>query len=319
MDTVFSSFNYESVGCSKFFLYFCIRNSKKLNVHVNTPVMIRTILFTGLVALAANCASPKHNDNDNNKTMKTENLIYFNYDHHNSMSQMGERYKVSIADDGRVHVVIDEGFPDEKEFYLNDSTIFSELLTIVKTYKMDKYKEKYKRKMLITDGDSWSLSYTYDSKRHISSGGYMAWPDNYREMRKALSDYFKKWRDYQVGVLVMDFFKFTCKNKQGSDIEYSLERGDTEATLTLRNAEKGINKKLKVSNDYLKRLQQKGNSVDLKSTLYDYHSDDEEATVCTYFVRYNTGDTISGYTCHTQYPSHKVRGILEFFSTWVGK
>ena len=280
--------------------------------------MTKVFLFTGLMALAATCASPKHNDNNNdNKAMKTENLTYFSYDHHNSMSQMGERYNVSIAGDGRVHVVIDEGFPGEKEFYLNDSTIFSELLDIVKTFKMDKYKEDYRPRMQITDGDSWSLSYRYDTKRYVSSGGYMAWPDNYREMRKALADYFQKWRDYEKGVLVMDYFKFTCKNRQGSDIEYSLERGDDEATLTLRNAEKGIDKQLKVNNDYMKRLQEKANAVDLKSTMYDYHTDDPEATVCTYFVRYNTGDTISGYTCHTQYPSHKVRGILEFFSIWV--
>ena len=283
--------------------------------------MTKIALLSGLMVLAANCASPKHNDNDNNDNndnmVKTERLIYFSYDHHNSMSEMGERYNVSIADDGRVHVVIDEGFAGEKEFYLNDSTIFDDLLTIVKTYKMDKYKENYKSRIHITDGDSWDLHYKYESKRSVSSGGYMAWPSNYHEMRQALADYFQKWRDYEKGVLVMDYFKFTCKNKQGSDIEYSLERGENEAMLTLRNAEKGINKKLKVSNDFMKKLQERTNSVQLKSTMYDYHTDDEDVTRCTYFVRYNTGDTISGYTCHTQYPSHKVRGILDFFSQWT--
>ena len=111
----------------------------------------------------------------------------------------------------------------------------------------------------------------------------------------------------------MDYFKFTCKNRQGCDIEYTLERGDAEAVMTLHNAEKGIDKTLKVSNDVMKELQEQANSVQLKSTLYDYHTDDENATHCTYFVRYNTGDTLSGYTCHTQYPSHKVTAILEFF------
>ena len=271
--------------------------------------MKRIPLFTGLLALVVSCASPKHNNE-----MKTEHLTYFSYDHHNSMAIFyGEKYDVSIMEDGRVHVVIDEGFPGEKEFYLDDSTIFDELLEIVKTFKMDKYKENYQPGMQVFDGDSWSLYYKYDSNRSVSSGGYMAWPDNYRDMRKALSDYFQKWREYQQGVLAMDYFKFTCKNRQGCDIEYTLERGDAEAVMTLRNAEKGIDKTLKVSNDVMKELQEQANSVQLKSTLYDYHTDDENATRCTYFVRYNTGDTLNGYTCHTQYPSHKVTAILEFF------
>ena len=277
--------------------------------------MNKILLFTGLMTLAVSCASPKHNNNE----MNTERLTYFSFDHHNSMAMFnGEKYNVSSMKDGRIHVVIDEGFPEEKEFYLEDSTIFDELLSLVKTYKMDKYKENYQPRMEVFDGDSWSLYYKYDSKRSVSSGGYMAWPDNYREMRQTLSDYFQKWREYQKGVFVMDYFKFTCKNNQGSDMEYTLERGEEEATMTLRDAERGIDKKLKVSNQILRELQERANSVQLKSTLYDYYTEDENATRCTY-VRYNTGDTISGTTCHTQYPSHKVSAILDFFSRWLEK
>lgn len=279
--------------------------------------MNRILLLTGWVALAVACASPKPGNTNEQNEMGTEKLVYFNYDHHNSMSQSGENYNVSTEKDGRVHVVIDEGMESEKELYLNDASIFDELLTIVQTYKMDRYKEDYYPRMQITDGDSWSLHYGYDSKRRVSSGGYMAWPDNYHEMRKSLSDYFQKWRERTEGVLLMDYFKFTCKNRRGSDIEYTLERGEQEATMTLRNAEKGINKTLKVSNETMQKLQERANSVQLKSTMYDYVTDDADATRCTYFVRYNTGDTISGITCHTQYPSHKVTGIIEFFNRWV--
>ena len=105
--------------------------------------MNTTLFLTGLMALAVSCASsPQNNDNE----MKTERLTYFSYDHHNSMSMDGEKYDVSSTEDGRIHVVIDEGLAGEKEFYLADSTIFDELLDIVKTYKMDKYKEVVKGK-----------------------------------------------------------------------------------------------------------------------------------------------------------------------------
>ena len=65
---------------------------------------------------------------------------------------------------------------------------------IVKNFKMDKYKRDYKPMFDIYDGDSWSLYYSYDSGRSVSSGGYMAWPSNYHEMRNALSAYFSKWQ-----------------------------------------------------------------------------------------------------------------------------
>ena len=279
--------------------------------------MKKRILFAGLIALAMSCASPKP---ETNNVMKTEHLTYFSFDHHNTMAMFsGEKYKVNTLKDGRIHVLIDEGFPGEKEFYLDDSTILDELLAIIKTYKMDKYKEDYKSPYEVFDGDSWSLYYKYDSKRSVSSGGYMGWPDNYHDMRRALSQYFAKWRDYQKGVLLMDFFRFTSKNNRGCDIEYSLQRGENEATLTLRNAERGIDSTLKVSNDVLQEFQKLASSVQLKNTLYDYYTEEPEATRNTYFVRYNTGDTVSGITCHTQYPSHKVIAILEFFGHWLPK
>lgn len=274
--------------------------------------MKRFLLFIGLWALVSSCVSQAPENNGNK-----ERLVYFSFDHHNSMSQCGEKYAVSMMEDGRVRVVIDEGFPEEKEFYLDDRSIFDELLVIVKSYKMDKYKESYSPRMEIFDGDNWSLNYQYDTKRSVRSGGYMAWPDNYREARHAISDYFKKWRDYQTGVLEIDYFEFTCTNNQGCDLAYSLQRGDEMATVILRDAQRGVDKRLQVDNAYMKKFNQMANSVRLKDKVYDYVTDDAEATRCTYFVRYNTGDTISGITCYTQYPSNKVTAILEFFNRWV--
>ena len=82
------------------------------------PDMIRKamrniLLAAGVLILAVSCASNKHN---NNNDMTPERLTYFSFDHHNSMAMFyGEKYNVSTMDDGRIHVVIDEGFPEEKE------------------------------------------------------------------------------------------------------------------------------------------------------------------------------------------------------------
>ena len=55
----------------------------------------------------------------NPKEMNTERLTYFSFDHHNTMAMFsGEKYQVSAEKDGRIHVVIDEGYPKEKDFYI---------------------------------------------------------------------------------------------------------------------------------------------------------------------------------------------------------
>ena len=279
-------------------------------------MMKKNLLLLGLMALSISCSSqtPK------NENMNKERLTYFSFDHHNTMAMFyGEKYSVSTEKDGRIHVVIDEAFPDEKEFYIDDTTIFDSLKAIVDEYKMDKYKGSYQPRMQVFDGDSWSVYYKYDSGRSVSSGGYMAWPANYSEMRHALSDYFQQWRDYQIGIKVIDFFKFTCKNNQGCDMEYTLERGENEATLVLHDAERNLDETLAVSNDYLAELQRVVNEVRLKETMYDYYTSDENATQCDFFVRYNNGDTLNAVNCYTQYPGFRESAIRQFFSQWLSE
>lgn len=275
--------------------------------------MKKIILFSAILAITCSCVS------QNKNIMESERLTYFSFDHHNSMAMSGEKYDVSTMKDGRIHIVIDEGLPEEKELYISDSSIFDELLAIVKEYKMDKYKKDYKPMMQVFDGDSWSLYYKYDSKRSVSSGGYMAWPKNYNEARQALGDYFKKWRESQTGVLAIDYFRFTSKNNQGRDIEYTLERGETEATVTIRDAEQNVDKSIKTGNEIFDEFTQRANVVRLKSSLYDYNPSDPDATFCTYFIRYNTGDTISGSTGYTKYIGHKESAIIDFFSRWLSE
>lgn len=287
--------------------------------------MKKNFILALLLALFFSCLSQNKNN------MTSERLSYFSFDHHNSMSMIGEKYNVSMSKEGRIHIVIDEGLRDEKELYTNDITIFDSLLAIVKKFNMDKYKSDYKPKMQVFDGDSWNLYYKYDTRRSVSSGGYMAWPDNYRDAREALSNYFEKWRNFKQGesietadgiwaiALEIDFFEFTCKNNQGRDIVYTLERGEKHATVTIRDAEQGINETLKVSNDVISDFNKMANEVRLKSSLYDYSPTDPDATFCTYFVRYNTNDTVSGKTGYTKFVGNKASAILDFFGRLIKK
>jgi len=276
--------------------------------------MKNNLLLIALLALSVSCISqpPK-----NNGKMNTERLTYFSYGHHNTMAQFyGEKYEVSTEKDGRIHIIIDEGFPEEKEFYIDDTTIFDELLAIVRQYKMDKYKNRYQPKMEITDGDSWSLYYRYDSNRSVSSDGYMAWPDNYHAARQAISEYFQKWRDYPIPLKEINVFQLTCKNSKGRDILYRLERGEDETAFTIQNVEYNVDKQITISNDYLKKLQELVNIYDLKKE-YNRSSDNEEDTKYHFLVSYSTGDTIDFTGYYSTYESGLLAAFLGFFDHWL--
>lgn len=253
----------------------------------------------------------------NPKDMKTERLTYFSYNHHNTMAwHSGEKYNVSTEKDGRVHIVIDEGFPEEKDFYIDDTTIFDELDSIIMAFKMHKWKDDYKPRMEIFDGDSWSLYFKYGSDKSKSSGGYMAWPNNYHEARNAISTYFQKWRDYPIQAKEINLFQYTCKNKQGRDIEYRMERGEQEAKLFIRNAEYDTEKEVSVSNDYLKELQELVNMYRLKEE-YNRTTEDDSASVYRFFICYNTGDTIDFTGYYTTFVSGQTAPFLSFFGHWL--
>ena len=277
-----------------------------------SPVKKNALLLAFLV-LMVSCNAQ---NNDNSKNMKTERLTYFSFNHHNTMRiYNGENYKVETMKDGRVHIVIDEGFPKEKEFYIEDTTIFVELQALVKEFKMDKYKENYQPRMRIFDGDSWSLYYKYDSGRSIHSGGYMAWPNNYSEAHQAISEYFQKWRDYPIQAKEINLFQYTCKNNHGRDIEYRIERGEQEASLTIRNAEFETDKQINVANDYLERLQELVN-MRLKDESSS-SSNDEEASNYRFLIGYNTGDTIDFTGYYTTFEDGRSSVFTSFFSHWL--
>lgn len=271
----------------------------------------KNLLLMVLTCILGSCIA------QNTKEMEKERLTYFSFDHHNTMVwHSGEKYNVSTEKDGRIHIIIDEGFPEEKDFYIDDTTIFDELDSLIKAFKMHKWHDKYQPKMEIFDGDIWSLYFKYGSDKSKGSGGYMAWPDNYHAARQAISEYFQKWRDYPIPDKEINLFQYTCKNKQGRDIEYRLERGEVEAKLFIRNAEYDTDKEIAVNNDYLTELQELVNMYRLKDE-YNRTTDDDSASVYRFFICYNTGDTIDFTDYYTTFVSGQTAPFLGFFDRWL--
>lgn len=273
--------------------------------------MKKNVLLLVLMCSLVSCIA------QNPKEMKKERLTYFSFDHHNTMVwHSGEKYDVSTEKDGRIHIVIDEGYPEEKDFYINDTTIFDELDSIIKAFKIHKWYDKYQPETRVFDGDSWSIYFRYGLGKSKGSGGYMAWPDNYHAARHAISEYFQKWRDYPIQAKEINLFQYICKNKQGRDIKYRIERGEQEAKLFIRNAEYDTDKEVAVSNDYLKELQELVNIYRLKDE-YNHTTDDDNASGYSFFICYNTGDTIDFLGYYTTFVSGQVEPFLGFFDRWL--
>ena len=95
--------------------------------------MKMNLLLICLNTLMFSCISQNP---QNHNAMKTERLTYFSFNQHNTMRYLnGEGYKVSAEKDGRIRVIIDEALPSEKEFYLDDASIFDSLKAIVDEFK----------------------------------------------------------------------------------------------------------------------------------------------------------------------------------------
>ena len=276
--------------------------------------MKKSLLMLGLMLVMTSCVAQK------TKNMKPDRLTYFSFDHHNTMVMFGgENYQVSMEKDGRIHIIIDNRYPDEIDFYIEDTTIFDELKAIVAQYKMDKYKSDYHPEMQVFDGDSWSLYYKYDSGRSVSSGGYMAWPNNYGEAHTAIHEYFQKWRDYPAPIKTISFFQFTCKNNAGCDIDYKLERiGYGEVVMQVRDAEKDLDERLLVDESYMKQIQEFVNVYGLKD-YPEYKSSNENDTQYQYHIRFSNGETLDLEGSYGSFMGGKETALFGLFSSWSPK
>ncbi len=154
-----------------------------------------------------------------------EPMTYFFFGRHNSMNPFdGLSYMAKLLDNGKVQIIINEGYPDEKEIITDDKTIFDDLTEISERFNMRKYKSNYSPDTHITDGNSWSLSILFGKnyKNSISSRGYMAGPKNYAEAKKAIIEYFMKWKEYEVPERQVTDFIFTIYDADGKTSNITL-------------------------------------------------------------------------------------------------
>ena len=223
----------------------------------------------------------------------------------------GYRYRVEETKDGRVHFLFNEGYPDEKEFTIDDHAVFDSLQQIVQKHKMYKYSGNYKPLMKIHDGHSWNLSVRFASGKSISAHGYMAGPRGYKEAFKAIIQCLDQWKSYPAPVNEVVYFDYVY-----GAIRYHVERQDDHAVMTIDDNGTGEHQSLERSLNMLEDVRMLVNMESLKENR-SMHSDDPEAVNWSYEVSYANGEKYrcesydAGYKCGTTH------SLQRFVFDWI--
>lgn len=190
--------------------------------------MIRLmVLITSILSLFG-CQSTR-NDFEN------DTITYFSFSESGGMRRFsGFNYKIEATKDGKVHFLFNEGYPDEKEYTLDDHAVFDTIQQVILKHKIYKYSGHYQPVFDILDGSSWDLYVKYASKKNIDADGYMAGPNGYGEAFRELRQSLQYWADLPVAS--NDVIRYLYE--YGPE-RYLMEKVDDHAVLTFDNVETG--------------------------------------------------------------------------------
>jgi hypothetical protein len=264
------------------------------------------IVLASLLTLFG-CQSPQNG-------IESDTITYFSLSEGGGMNRFGGfKYRIEETKDGKVHFLFNEGYPDEKEFVLEDHSVFDSLQQIVLKHKMYRYKGNYQPPFHITDGESWSLYVKYASRETISAGGYMAGPDGYREAFNDIIQCLQPWKEMPAPANEVVSFLYEYGQER-----YTIERKDDHALLIYDNKETGehwdLERKLELLEDL--RIVFNVDRLKMNNTRGDL---DFEHTPWMYDIVYGNGD-------HYRYESYDrdfkcgYTNILQgFISHWINE
>ena len=126
-------------------------------------------------------------------------------------------YRAKLQNDGSVRITVELG-DDRDRIFEADASVMDSLEAIVREYRMDKYKERYKPMFDVKDGDSWDFSLDYSDGKGVRSGGYFTMPDGAREAFDKIEGLFTPWRDQEPDGAALVSFRFELHVQEGSEV-----------------------------------------------------------------------------------------------------
>ncbi len=270
---------------------------------------MKFLIIMGLLSSLFGCAS---NTGSNGHGDGNDSIVHFYLSKGGGMNPFaGFKYDICETKDGKVHFLFNEGFPDEKEFTLDDHTVFDSLQQLVVKHKMHRYKDYYRPKYEVMDGTSWSLDVTYASGKGINSGGYMEGPDGYREAFQDIIDCLQHWKDLPVVVNEVVSFVY----EYGAD-RYAISRVDDHAVLTVDNEETGEHQELEREIDIMEDLRITFNVGRLKMNQ-TRNQPEEGYTLWMYDITYSNGDHYHYESADCDFQCGYTHTLQNFISNWL--
>ncbi len=127
-------------------------------------------------------------------------------------------YRAERLSADQVRITIELG-DDRDRIFVTDAALMDSLEAIVKEYRMDRYKERYKPRFDVKDGDTWDLSLRFSNGKHVSSGGYEAMPKGADEAFQKVEDLFAPWRNRTpADDAALVSFRYELHGNEGTEV-----------------------------------------------------------------------------------------------------
>lgn len=130
---------------------------------------------------------------DNNNIQNVENIKVFHFTYTNGYAANAfTYYDVRLKEGKYVAYIKLNGVPaEEAESVEMTKEQVKKLEDILNKYKVYKWNGFDKTDKDVLDGDSFSLNLDMENGKSVVASGYMAWPDNYKEVKTELSTFFE--------------------------------------------------------------------------------------------------------------------------------
>lgn len=270
---------------------------------------MKLMMLLGIIASLFGCSSSEGKATD---PRENDTITYFSLSEGGGMNRFsGFSYSIKETKEGKVHFLFNEGYPDEKEFTLDDHSVFDSLQKIILKYKMYNYYGHYQPEFDITDGHSWSLYVKYKSRKTINAGGYMAGPEGYDKAFREIIQCLDYWKEMPANADDVTSFYY----EYGAE-RYTIERKDDHAELTYDNEETGEHQVFERELEMLDELRIVFNvgrlKMDGEKGITDF-----ECTPWMYDISYSNGNHYHYESYDRDFKCGYTNMLQEFISNWM--
>ena len=138
-------------------------------------------------------------------------------------------YQAERLADGKVRITLEIG-NDRDRVFKAEAIVMDSLEAIVREFRMDRYKERYKPVFDVKDGDSWDFALKYSDGRKVRSSGYFTLPDNGREAFARIEAFFAPWLNLEPSPdAALVSFRYELHCDEGTEVFWFQKEGDRNA------------------------------------------------------------------------------------------